>query len=1417
MAEGSELVAQRRRELERRMSELSPAKRADIENAWANDPSQTQDHGDRQRTIPHRDPAAPTPMSFAQELLWLLERANPGHGYNVPRVARLRGPLNADALQQTLDTIVQRHEVLRTVYDVRGGVPLQFVQPAAAVPIESVDLRILPAGDREGEAVREVRERSRRPFDLTSDLQLRVTVIILNDDDHVLLLESHHVASDAWSHNILLREIAVLYRSYCAGTRHTLAPVVLQYGDFAAWQRAYLSSRRLEPLLMYWRTQLADAPVLLELPTDRPRGPGISFDGAARSALVPPALLDQLQRLSRERNVTLFMTILAAFDVLLARLCGQVDIVVGSPIAGRILGDTEGIVGYFANMLILRISVADDPAFSALLGQVRETVLAAFDHQEVPFETLVMELSRHQAIARGIPFNVMFTLQDVALESLRLEGTTLSPFGANRGATKFDLSLVARETPDGLRITFEFRTDLFEPATIERMLGQFQVLLAAVAADPGVPVSMLPVLSATERAETIARWNDTETPIPLDRSLGQLLAEQASRTPGAVAVEAEDANGNVTRLTYAEVDRQAARLAHRLRGIGVGPGVGVAICAERSPLLVVAILGVLRSGGYYIPLDPEYPADRVMYMLETAAPRVVLTTDEFRELVEPAPLASESRTVIVLGDQFDDPGGHGTLDAVSAGAEDLAYVIFTSGSTGRPKGVMIPNRAVVNYLTWMQREYPLASSDAVLQKAPASFDACIWEFFLPLLVGARLVLARRGGHQDPEYLLAAIERHDLSVLQLVPSQLAIMLETVGDAAGTRLRRLRYLFLGGEALRPDLVRRLRSAAPELAVANLYGPTEATVYSTHWQVPVGNWDADVVPIGRPIANTCVYVLDARSEPVPFGVPGELYIGGFGVARGYINRPDLTAERFVVDRFSSSGALMYRTGDRARWCAEGTLQYLGRLDSQVKLRGFRIELAEIERALIQDDAVQSAVAMVREDAVGDQRLVAYCVPATAMATDLSMITKLVREGLRRTLPHYMIPATIVWLENWPLSANGKLDRNALPIPTDRAHAVTNLHVEPRTALEREIVDSWERLLGVSCIGVNDDFFELGGNSLLAIRMIAEVDRLSTRKFQLRWLFDHATVAEIAAMVTADASETEDGELLVLQKDGPGTPLAFAHGDVIGYGWYCRRLAPLLGPSPLIVLPTYPPRSGAPVSIEAMARAHLDRLRSAQPRGPYRVGGFCAGGLVAFELARLLVAQGEQVAVVIMVDTFFANRRFRTLEPLARWLSRGRNPEMTVSRRARFYGLLRYYLWRVAVVRRMPLGARFQWLVKNIRRRVGVRKAAVASKDVEQVNLTEGAIPEAGLGPIGEFVVRAQRAYMPTRYPGRVHLVWASEKVARSSRNARFDGGWERMVQGFETSVVEGAHSDLVMPHRLPALAEAIRAVLDAASNGP
>ncbi len=965
------------------------------------------------------------PLSFGQERLWFIEQLQPGNvAYNLPNPLRIEGRLLPRMLARTFAEIVRRHEALRTRFTVAGGGgetgrPVQVIEPAAPVQLPLVDLAALPASRREREAEQRVAEESARPFDLERGPLLRVALMRLAADDHVLLATLHHIASDGWSSGILTREVVELYAAFSAGRPSPLPELPIQYVDFASWQRQTLRGPVLEKELAYWRRQLggAEGPPVLAIPTDRPHPPVAGIEGGSEQSLLAEGSgAERIRTLARENGATHFMLVLAAFQALLARYTGQTDVTVGTPVANRQRTETEGLIGFFTNTLVLRSDLGGDPGFRALLGRARRVAMEAFSHQDLPFSKLVEELNPERSLARSPFFQV--TCSAVSLQGglgsragaegggPGIPGLTFSPLASGQSTATFDLNLSVIDGGGALTGQVEYRADLFDGTTARRLLGHLGVLLSAAAADPEQPLSALPLLTTPERQQLL-EWNDTAAAYAGPALLHELVAAQAARTPDAVAVAmAGGGDPPSGALTYGELERRAAGLARHLRIVGAGPGSPVGVLMERSLEMVIALLGVLRAGGAYLPLDPTHPAERLAAALEDAAGGrrlVVLTEERFAGLVPEGLLA------IALDREGDLPPHTAAAPAAgmaseAAGADDLAYVIFTSGSTGRPKGAMNSHRAIHNRLLWMQEAYRLSPADRVLQKTPFTFDVSVWELFWPLLAGARLVMAEPRGHGDPAYLLRTIEEEGITTMHFVPSLLAAFLAEIGEAAeagaaSERCTSLRRVVASGEALPHPLQQRF-FARSRAALENLYGPTEAAVDVTAWSCERAP-SRPLVPIGRPVANTAIHLLDAALGPVPAGVPGELYIGGVQPARGYSGRPELTAERFVPDPFAgiapgaAPGVRLYRTGDLARRLPAGEIDFLGRLDQQVKIRGLRIELGEIEAELARFPGVAEAAVVTAPGPGGDPRLVAFAVPDAERAAPVARQLRLAAAG--------------------------------------------------------------------------------------------------------------------------------------------------------------------------------------------------------------------------------------------------------------------------------------------------------------------------------------------------------------------------------------------------------------------------------------
>ncbi|RKH59256.1 non-ribosomal peptide synthetase, partial [Corallococcus llansteffanensis] len=1082
-----------------------------------------------------RRPTQRVPASFGQERMWFQERLSPGQaGLDLLYSVRLSGRLDVASLAGSLNEVVRRHAALRTSFVEQEGRPWQRIVPELVVPLPVVDAK------DDADAWRLLHDASRAPFDLEQGPLLRAALFSVSDTEHLLLLKLHHTVSDGWSMGLLVHELGVLYAALASGTQATLPDLPLQYADFSVWQRESLRDEVLASQLEWWRSRL-DPRAVLSLPTDRPRSAQVDTRGATVSAVLPPALVQRLTALAGHEGTTLFTVLLAGFKLLLLRYSGQEDLTVGTPVAGRSRAELELLVGLFVNTLALRTSLEGDPSFSTLVGRVAATSLGAFAHQDVPFEKLVEVLQPPRHLDVPPFFQVMFVLQNTPLTAVRLPGLSLDAQLVDSGFAQFDLTLFAFEQPDGLRLTAEYRTALFDEATMARLLGHLGTLLEDAVSRPDARLSELSLLDSAERQRVLHAWSGPREAFPRGVLLHQLVEAQVARTPDAVAVTFEGMS-----LTYSQLDARANQLAWHLRELGVGPEVRVGLLLERSLELMVALLATLKAGGAYVPFDPSFPAQRLAWMFEDARPAVILAQERLvaRFPVQDVPVFCLDSQWIAVERQPS------TTPPPVAPEEALAYVIFTSGSTGRPKGAMNAHPGIVNRLLWMQGAQPLSPDDVVLQKTPFSFDVSVWEFFWPLMTGARLVVARPGGHQDPGYLADLITRERVTTTHFVPSMLQAFLEEPGLERCASLRRV---VCSGEALPLELAERCLARLPSIRLHNLYGPTEAAVEVTAYECVRGALGRSV-PIGHPVANTDIRLLDASLRPVPQGVPGELFIGGVQVGRGYLGRPELTAERFIPDAFSDTpGARLYRTGDVARWLPDGAIEYLGRADFQVKVRGLRIELGEIESALEQHPAVQQAVVVARAGTTAsDTRLVAYLVGRAGLP---AVESEALRVFLVEKLPEYMVPSVFVPLAALPLTSSGKVDRKALPTP-DVATAVPPAYVAPRTPTEERLASIWAELLRVERVGVHDDFFALGGHSLLATQLLSRLRAAFQFELPLRAIFKTPTLAALASAIDEAQGRSAGPQappLRPVSRDG-GPVLSFAQQRL----WFLEQLQP-------------------------------------------------------------------------------------------------------------------------------------------------------------------------------------------------------------------------------------------------------------------
>jgi amino acid adenylation domain-containing protein len=1043
------------------------------------------------RRLP-RDGSVELPLSFAQQRLWFLDQLEPGLlAYNILKAIRLTGPLNVAALEESFGEILRRHEVLRGSFSTVEGRPALCIAPPSAFTLPVTDLRDRPQGERLAEVRRLATQCAQRPFDLSQRL-LRAILFKLADADHVLVLTVHHIVFDGWSFDVLFRELTSFYETISTARPSRLPALPVQYGDFAHWQREWLQGETLDSELAYWKGQLAGELPVLELPTDRLRPAIQTFRGAKQFMTVTAPVSEALKTLSRQEGVTLFMTLLAAFKTLLYRYTGQEDIIVGSPTAGRTRPELERLIGFFANTLLLRTDLSGHPTFRELLARVRQVAVGAYAHQDLPFEKLVEALQPRRDMSHQPLFQLMFALQNMPRPSLELAGLTMSPLDVDSGTAMFDLTVAMVEREQGLVGVFEYNSDLFDHATIGRMMGHFAMVLESIARDPGRRITHVSLLTESERRQLLAEWNDTRAEYRRDACIHELFEAQAERRPQAIAVISED-----QRLTYRELNRRANQLARRLRSLGVSRDVLVGIYTEPSVDTVVALLGTLKAGGAYVPLDPTFPRERLAFMVEDANISVLLTQ---QRLAGGLPIHQVPLVCLDTGKEMAQESGENP--SWPASSENLAYVIYTSGSTGKPKGVQICHRAVVNFLESMRREPGLTEDDRLLSVTTLSFDIAALEVYLPLIVGAQVRLVSRSVAADGARLAEVLDR-DATVMQATPATWRLLLEA-GWRGNPRLKAL----CGGEALSRDLADQLVERTASLW--NMYGPTETTIWSAVQRVEGGR---SPVPIGRPIANTQLYVLDTHLQPLPVGVPGELHIGGAGLARGYLNRPEVTAERFIRDHLGAEpAARLYKTGDLARYRSDGTIEFLGRLDHQVKVRGFRVELGEIETVLKEHPRVREAIVVAREDRPDDTRLVAYLLASERSSPSINEL----RSFLADKLPEYMVPSAFVALEAFPLTPNGKVDRRALPAPDSLRPHLEAEYVAPQSHTERVIAGVWSAVLQMEKVGVHDNFFDVGGHSLLMAQVYSRLKQAFQRDLSMVELFQYPTIAALAAHLT-------------------------------------------------------------------------------------------------------------------------------------------------------------------------------------------------------------------------------------------------------------------------------------------------------------
>ena len=1320
------------------------------------------------------------PLSFAQERFWFLERLQPGLALShISGAERLAGPIHPPTLERALAEVVRRHEALRTVFHDVDGSPAQRILPPGPFSLPVEDLSALDEAERRERTRRLTAEEDARPFDLAAGPLFRARLLRMGPDEHVLLYAVHHIVSDGWSIGVLLGEMRTLYAAFLDGRPSPLPELPVQLADWTAWSRERLSGAALERHLDYWRRRLAGAPELLELPTDHPRPAVPSFRAAGVPVRVPGDTLRALRELAHAEGATPYMVALAAWTVLLWRYSGSDDVVVGSPVAGRTRREVEGLIGPFLNTLVLRTRLDGDPTFRELVRRVRDGVLQDLSHQELPFELLVGELRPERSLGRATLFQVLFQLDTVGAAAAGAG----SPAGEDEVSAMhmpLDLSLLLATDGQSMRGVLACSTDLFDESTARRMAEHLLRVMEEAGAAPDLPISRLRMASEGERAR-LAAWNATATPYGADFTIHRLWEAQVERAPDAPAVVFAG-----QALTFRQVDERANRIARHLLRLGVGPETRVGLCMERGPELVPAVLGVMKAGGAWVPMDPSHPAERLEYLLADSGVGVLLTQERLRDRL---PAREGVRTVAVDAGWEAIAAEPADAPRTAAASENLCYVIYTSGSTGRPKGVAMHHRGVVNYIEWGIRHYGADAGSGAPVFTSMAVDLTITNL-LPLFAGKPVHLLPEAN--PVEGLAAAIRaRPAFGLIKITPVHLGLLNEMLepGELAGAA----RTLVIGADFLSAEPTVPWQEHAPGVRLMNEYGPTETVVGCSAYTLPAGLHRAGPVPVGGPIQNLTFHLLDGRGEPVPVGLPGELYIGGAGVARGYLGRPALTAEKFVPDPFAGPGARMYRTGDRARRLADGGLTILGRMDDQVKVRGYRVELGEIEAVLLRHPEVTACRVVLREDRPGDRRLVAYAAASAGAAA--------LRAYLARALPDYMVPSAVVVMDALPQTATGKLDPKSLPAPeyASAAAGAEGEDGELRNEVERQLAAVWEELLDVRGIGPLRSWFDLGGNSLLALRLFTRVRRETGCDLPVSTLFTGATIRHMADAILERraAVPAPPASVVPLQPDGPLPPLFLVHAgdrDVMGYVSLVRRLG--------AEQPVYGVRDvGESMSrpLARIAREHVDAIRAVQPRGPYAVAGWSFGGMVAFEMAALLQAAGETVSFVGLLDTI-APDIIQELQV--------RDDEMLVGlagEQAEKWGWT--FTFPHPSLRGLPLDEKL--------RRVD---AALRAQGPVPEGYAPARLEEAFRGVWAR--VESGRGYLPGRFRGTVTLFRAAASAAY--RDALFAGrtaeeervlGWARHVDGeVEVHTLPGTHVTLAAEPHVGALAERMRESLAA-----
>ncbi len=1304
------------------------------------------------------------PLSFGEERLLFLDRHGSGHyTYHEPVALRLRGPLDIEIFKRSLNAMAQRHEVLRTGFQVDASGPVRVIAPQINLSIEISDPDNLHGSDQQRSLMDQVNAWVRQRIDLGRPPLMRVKVWRLNETDHVLVMLFHHIVCDEWSIRQMYQELNALYQAGGDPDQAHLDALDVQMADVAVWQHRTWSSGAWNDQMAYWREKMANAPTTLQLPTDRPRPPVQTYVGATHAIQVDAQTTETLRSLGRQQDATLFMTLLAAFKSLLFRYTQQTDLVLGSPIARRDRTEIRHTIGFFLNTLPFRTDLSGDPTFRQLLDRVRQTALDTYAHADVPFEKLVSGLCTDRQASSSPLFQVAFVLINQDDQGVFAPpGVDAQPIAVSTGTAKFDLMMSFHEVDRRLSGEFEYNTDLFDSTTIQRMAGHMVTLLEGIASCPDRPLSQLPLFTDRQKHQLIVRWNNTAADYPNQRCIHHAFEQQVSITPDAVAVYSEPET-----LTYRQLNDRANQLAHHLRALGVQPESVVGICLERSAAMAIGLLGILKAGGAYLPLDPGYPPDRLAFMLDDAHAAFILT---HRPLLAKLPKPTNARVLCMDAEQSSISNRSQANPAHGVTSKNLAYLIYTSGSTGRPKAVAVEHRNTVALLSWAHKVFTKEELAGVLASTSINFDLSVFEFFVPLTAGGTVVLAENL-LQLPR--LATLQR--VTLVNTVPSLMSHLLDANGLPNSVRT-----VNLAGEPLALSLVQRIYQQRGVERVYDLYGPSEDTTYSTYaLRNPAGP-----STIGRPIDNTRVYILDDHLQPLPVGVPGQLYIGGDGLARGYLNRPKLTAEKFIPDPFSDEpSARLYRTGDQCRYLPDGNIEYVGRLDDQVKIRGFRIELGEIESVLSGHPTVRQAAVVVREDSRGDGQLIAYVVPTVQPPPQTSVW----RDHVFESLPRHMVPSSFVVLQELPLTPNGKIDRRSLPAPEEERLDQKASFVPARNSLERRLTAIWKEVLGLHRIGVEDNFFELGGHSLVALRVFSQIEKQFGRSLPLSSLFTAPTISRLAALLDNAVTVGTCQPVVPLQPDGTG-PRLFAVPGIGGHPFSFMPLTQKLGSDHrfyALQLPGLDGRQSPLNRVEQMADYFIPHIRGQQPDGPYHLIGYSFGGLIAYEIARRLTEQGQTVGLLILLDTYVATALVQKRSK-DRWLT------------------TRW--WRARWRRATGIRGRLSDWYTDIHRR--------SDQPFERAGSDEHTTLSQTIDRVTQANKRAIETYRPEPYPGHGVLVQAQQTLDSDELGMYATDGykvWQALFRGgLEQLSVPAAHLELFSEAAVPLIADKIHAML-------